>query len=468
MRRGVVITGLGPVCALGMGVDPFWDALCAGRTALGPIRSFDATALGPKLAGEVKDLNIRDLVPKHYRKATKVMARDIDLAVAAARFAALDAGLTTRGLEEVEEAKDHFRIPNERTGCHIGAGLISADPAELGKALASSLDDDDAYSLRKWGTETPVENPDEPDAANGEGPGGGMNNLPPLWLLKYLPNMLACHVTIIHGCEGPSNTIMGAEAGALQSIGESSRVIERGDADACFSGGAESRINPMGLVRMALAGRLADTPEAAMDGAEIVRPFDGSSGGVIGEAGGMLIVEGADHAASRGARVYASVSGYGSGMDTRPVTPGLAGLGDTAEDRGLTRAIKAALRDAGIGPADIDAVVPMAAGVPALDRREFGSLKAALGEHATKPMITLTPNLGNTLAGHGGLTVAAGALALFHQRLPARVNRGIRPGSVLHVNAGQTESKPAELRRVLVCAGSFGGQAAAIVLERAG
>lgn len=447
-----------------MGVDAFWDALCAGRTALGPIRSFDATALGPKLAGEVKDLNIRDLVPKHYRKASKVMARDTELAVAAARFAALDAGLTTRGLEEVDEAKGHFRIPNERTGCHIGAGLISADPAELGKALASSLDGADEFSLRKWGTEAPADH--DLDADNG--PGGGMNNLPPLWLLKYLPNMLACHVTIIHGCEGPSNTIMGAEAGALQSIGESSRVIERGDADACFSGGAESRINPMGLVRMALAGRLADTPEAAMDGAEIVRPFDGSSGGVIGEAGGMLIVEAAEHAESRNARVYATVAGYGCGMDTRPVTPGLAGLGDTTEDRGLTRAIKAALRDAGIGPADLDAIVPMAAGAPALDRREFGSLKAALGEHATRPMITLTPNLGNTLAGHGGLTVAAGALALFHQQLPARINRGSRPGSVLHVNAGQSETQPAELRRVLVCAGSFGGQAAAMVLERAG
>lgn len=459
-----------------MGAPTFWDALCAGRTALGPIRSFDASALGPKLAGEVQDLNIRDLVPKHYRKATKLMARDIDLAVAAARFAALDAGLTTRGLEEVEEAKGYFRIPNERIGCHIGAGLISADPAELGKALAYSLDESGTFSLRRWGTAEPADrdadrNADRDSDRNADtqnGPGGGMNNLPPLWLLKYLPNMLACHVTIIHGCEGPSNTIMGAEAGALQSVGESTRVIERGDAEACFSGGAESRINPMGILRMTLAGRLTDTPEAAMDGAQIVRPFDGSSGGVLGEAGGMLIVEAADHARDRDARVYAAVAGFGCGMDTRPITPGLAGLGDVAEDRGLTRAIRAALRDAGIGPADIDAIVPMAAGVPALDRREFGSLSAALGEHAAKPMITLTPNLGNTLAGHGGLTVAAGALALFHQRLPARVNRGSRPGSVLRAQAGQSESQPADLRRVLVCAGSFGGQAAAIVLQRIG
>ena len=448
MRRRVVITGLGPVCAIGTGVGPFWESLCAGTTALRPARSFDASPLGARLAGEVEGLSIRDLVPKSYRKATKVMARDIELAVAAARLAAEDAGIVTRGSDEDAAG---FRVPGERTGCHIGAGLISADPAELGRAVASSLDGDGSFSLRKWGTENA-------DA----GAAGAMNNLPPLWLLKYLPNMLACHVTIIHGCEGPSNTIMAAEAGALQSVGESSRVIERGDAEVCLSGGAESRVNPMGVMRMLLAGRIGATDPSVDDGAAVVRPYDGTSGGVLGEAGGMLIVEEAAHAASRGARVYAEVAGYGSGMDASPVTPGLPGEGDTAQDRGLTRAIRWAIRDAGITPGDIDAIAPMATGVPTLDRRELGSLRAALGDAAGRPMITVTPNAGNTLAAHGGLTAAAGAMALHTATLPARVHRGTPDGA----DAGATGPRDASLRHVLVCSGSFGGQAAALVLRR--
>lgn len=437
------------MCAVGSGVEAFWEALCAGRSGLGPIRSFDASALGPKVAGEVAGLSVRDLVPKSYRKATKLMARDIELAVAAARAAAIDAGVVTRGLEE--EGVTGHKLRGDRTGCHIGAGLISADPAELGYALARSLNERGEFSLRKWGTEG------GPDS----GAGGAMNSLPPLWLLKYLPNMLACHVTIIHGCEGPSNTIMGAEAGALQSIGESVRVIERGDADVCFTGGAESRLNPMGLVRMVLAGRLAETA-ADGDAAGLVRPFDAGSRGVLGEAGGMLVVEDAAHAAERGARVYAEIAGFGAGMDTRPVTPAMDGDGD--EDRGLARAVRWALRDAGITPDEIDAIAPMGAGMPGPDRRELGALRAALGDAAGRPMITLTPNVGNALAGHGGLTAAAAALALRDQRLPARVHAGRPEGA----DAGACDARAATLRHVLVCAGSFGGQAAALVLRRAG
>ena len=436
---------MGPICAAGTGVDSFWSALCDGRSGLGVVSTFDAGALGMALGGEVAGLNIRDLVPKGYRKATKVMARDIELAVAAAKLAVEDAGLVTRGSED--GASGHA-ITGARTGCHIGAGQISADPVELGRAVAVSMDAAGMLDTRAWGTE-------------GDDGRGAMNNLPPLWLLKYLPNMLACHVTIIHGCEGPSNTIMGAEAGALQSIGESLRVIERGDADVCITGGAESRVNPMGLARMKLAGRAGEVG-ADEDAATVVRPYDGGSRGVIGEGGGMLILEEASMAADRGARVYAKVAGFGCGMDTRPMTPGLAGVGDADEDVGLTRAIMAALRDAGIAGGDIDAVVPMAAGMPGLDRRELGSLRAALGGRDCE-MITVTPNAGNMLAGHGGLTAAAGAMALREQRLPARVNAGA--GRI--AGSGEAPARDAVLGHVLVCSGSYGGQAAALVLARA-
>lgn len=429
MDRDVVITGIGPVCAAGTGASAVWDAVCDGRSGLGVIGSFDAGALGMPIGGEVAELKIRELVPKSYRKATKVMARDIELAVAAAKMAAEDAGLVTRGSDD--GAAGHA-IDGVRTGCQIGAGQISADPVELGRAVSVSMGDDGRLDTRAWGTE-------------GDGAEGAMNNLPPLWLLKYLPNMLACHVTIIHGLEGPSNTIMGAEAGALQSIGESLRVIQRGDAEMCFTGGAESRLNPMGLARMRLAGR-AGGVGADADPAGVVKPYDDASVGVIGEGGGMLILEDSVSASSRGARVYARVSGFGCGMDTRPLTPGLEGVGDADEDVGLTRAIRAALADAGVGADAIDAVFPMAAGMPALDRRERGSLRAALGRDDVET-VALTPLAGNMLAGHGGVTASVAAMALREQRLPGGEN---------------------PLRHVLVCSGSYGGQAAALVLSRVG
>ncbi|MEX0875821.1 MAG: beta-ketoacyl synthase N-terminal-like domain-containing protein, partial [Phycisphaerales bacterium] len=299
-----VITGLGPVCAIGVGIEDFWEALLSGQTALGPIRSFDAGGFRSKLAGEVHDLSIRDFVPKSYRKATKVMARDTELAVIAARLAAADAGLLTRGSEEGEQG---HRIDHARTGCQIGAGLIAAEAEELARAVVNATDEDGGFSLEKWGTEGVGE--------------AGMNNLPPLWLLKYLPNMLACHVTIIHGLEGPSNTIMGAEASAILSIGESARVIERGNADICFTGGAESRINPLGLVRWDYAQRLAHTGEHT-DGSAISRPYDPDSlGGIMGESGGMLVIEDPDHARNRGARIYAGIEGFGAAQTPRPIFP---------------------------------------------------------------------------------------------------------------------------------------------------
>ncbi|MEM9372063.1 MAG: beta-ketoacyl synthase N-terminal-like domain-containing protein [Planctomycetota bacterium] len=444
MHRDVVVTGTGPICAAGIGVDAVWSAVCAGLSGVRALETVDGGALGMPFGGEVQGLKIRDCVPKSYRKATKVMARDIELAVAAAKLAVEDAGLVTRGSDD--GAAGHA-IDGKRTGCHIGAGQISADPVELGRAVSVSMDGAGRLDTAAWGTE-------------GAGAQGAMDNLPPLWLLKYLPNMLACHVTIIHGCEGPSNTIMGAEAGALQSIGESLRVIQRGDADVCITGGAESRVNPMGLSRMRLAGRAGELP-AGGDPAGAVRPFDGDSCGVIGEGGGMLILEASEAASLRGAGVYARVAGFGCGMDTRPMTPGMEGIGDPEHDIGLVRAIRAALADAGIDGGEVDAVAPMASGMPGLDRRELGALRAALGREDVE-MITVTPNAGNMLAGHGGVTAALAAVALRDQRLPARVHGG----TPMVEGAGACAARDASLRHVLVCSGSYGGQAAALVLSR--
>jgi 3-oxoacyl-[acyl-carrier-protein] synthase II len=444
-RRRVVITGIGTVCGLGIGASAFWEGLTAGRSALRPIKRFDPTDFRSKLAAEADQLtSARDYVPKSYRKATKVMARDIELAVAAAKLAVEDARITTRGTLP-EDSKDPTTYPSTRLGCQIGAGLIAAELDELTAAMATARDDGGRFDLRRWGA--------------AEGGGGGMNNLPPLWMLKYLPNMLACHVTIIHGAEGPSNTITATQASGHLCVGESSRVIERGAAEVCFSGGAEAPVNPLRLTRFDLSGGLAATGEE-QDGSRVIRPFDADSrGGLLGEGAGILVLEESQAAKSRGAQPYAEVAGFGSSQ---------SGLqrGSTARSftsDGLRYAMEAALADAGTTPADIDAIVPQGSGHAPTDAAEAEALRAVFGPRLPQiPFITLTPAVGDCLAGAGGLAVAAAALALRHQTLPARVHGG-RPAGV---DAGTVPARSATLRRVLVATGSVGGQNAAVVLAR--
>ncbi|MEZ6243932.1 MAG: beta-ketoacyl synthase N-terminal-like domain-containing protein [Phycisphaerales bacterium] len=450
MRRGVCITGVGTVSALGLGVEALWEGMCAPRSALKPISTFDASGFACRLGGQLDELPVRDYVPKGYRKATKVMARDSEIAVVAARLAVLDARLRTRGSEDGEEG---FEITPARTGAHIGAGLIAAETDELSRALATSLDDDGTFSLRKWGTAPEV-----------EGSGGAMNNLPPLWMLKYLPNMLACHVTIVHGAEGPSNTITCFDSSALLCLGESARVIERGAADICFSGGAESKLNYMGMLRLEMGGRLAETGDET-DGSRLVRPYDpGSAGTLIGEGGGILILEETAHARARGAKAYAEVAGFGAALSPNPVRATFDGAPEA--DEGLSDAIEAALRDAGVSPSDIDAIVPAGLGVPSLDRAEAGALRRVFADRlASIPLVTSSPNFGACHAGQGGLQAALGAVCLRRQMLPARIH-GSAPARGL--DAGACDMRDADLSHVLVCTGALGGQNAALVLRRTG
>src|ERR1043165_5771458 len=406
MDRRVVITGLGTVSGLGVGIGPLWDGLVAGRSALRPISLFDASGFRTRLGSEVSGFSgAKDFVPKGYRKAVKVMARDIELAVAAAKLAVEDAGLVTRGTLP-EGSTDAPTYPAPRMGCHIGAGLISAEVDELTMAMATArvpTEGRDTVDLRAWG--------------NAEGGAGAMNNLPPLWLLKYLPNMLACHVTIIHGAEGPSNTITCAEASGLLSIGESVRVIQRGDADLCFTGGAESPLNFVRLTRMDITGRTAPTPADATDGSAFVRPYDdAATGGLLGEGGGILIVESPETAPARKARIYAEVAGYGAAQ-SGPPRDGWTGVDEGPElDEGFRFAIENALEDAGLEPDAIDAIVPHAAGIPYYDRGEAGALRAVFGSRLGKiPLITLTPALGDCLASSGGLATAVAAKCLAEQ-----------------------------------------------------
>ncbi len=432
MSRPVGISGIGPVTAFGIGIDPLWSALLEGRTAINPIRQFDASAYGCPLAAELAQdaLKIREIVPKHYRKATKVMCRDIELAIAGAKAALDHAQLVTPGIDKDAQPT----IPPQRMGCQIGAGLICSDVNELGTALITSRRDDGSFDLDHWGRE-------------------GMQRLTPLWLLKSLPNMLACHVTIVHECRGPSNTITCWESSAALSLAESVRVIQRGAADACLSGGAESRMNVLAFHRQVQAGRLTDCsrgPERA------VLPFHPNADGtVLGEGGGLVVVEDAQHAAARGKELLAHILGTG----TTQTIDDWSGIGASAESIG--DAINQALHQSGVAPQDIDAVVPFGSGIPAVDAAERDALHATLGSHAASvPLILLTPAVGNCCSGHGSIQLAVAAQCLHTGMLPAR--RGDDP--IDGLDAGPTDARQANPKHILVLSASLGGQNTAVLL----
>jgi 3-oxoacyl-[acyl-carrier-protein] synthase II len=430
MRR-VVITGIGVISPIGIGAKAFWTNLLAKHIGVRRIASFDPSGLPSQIAGEVPAYKIGDYVPKSYRKATKVMARDIELAVIAADDAFKDAGLQSRAHTESPT------IESTRFGCNIGAGLISVDLNELTGAMHVARDGN-KLDLQRWGRD-------------------GMNQLTPLWLLKYLPNMLACHVTIIHELKGPSNTITCAEASSHLAIGEAFRTIQRGDADCAICGGAETKVVPMSLVRQILLRRVTDSHNESPESA--VRPFDANATGTaVAEGGGLLILEDLEHAKKRNAKIYAELVGFGASQDTYSVTnPDPSG-------HSYGTAVSKALRDAKVDAADIDLLIPHGLGIPTHDRAELAGLKNAFNSRlGDVPLAPIKAQTGNIAAG-SGVDAAAAVLSLHHGRIPAAINsRKIIDGMKLNVSA---EVRDAQVNVAVSSVYSLGGQNAALVFKR--
>ncbi len=446
MSRRVVITGLGPISGIGLGIEPTWQALLEGKSAVARITAFDPSGFPNRIAAEIKDLKISSFVPKSYRKNVKVMARDIEFAVAAADLAARDAKLVTKGtLGDAPPAGATLTYKPDRVGAHIGAGLIAAELDELTDALATSLDEDKNFDIHKWGQE-------------------GMGHLTPLWMLKYLPNMLSSHVTIIHDAQGPSNTITCDGASSDLSIGESLRVIQRGNADASFSGGTESKLNPMAYLRQTyrdiLVAGFEDAPTTA------VQPFGkNATGTVLGEGGGMVILEALDTFEARkekdSAKAYAEVVGFGA---SQSVFPGAQSAKPEPSGRGLSVAIKTALRDAGITPAQVSVIVPAALGHAASDASELAALKLVFGDNlANIPLIITKPAYGLAGAGAGSLDTCVLAKALLEQKLPPTPNfSDTHPG----LAPARAQATGAKLEYGLTYNTSANGQNAAIILKK--
>jgi 3-oxoacyl-[acyl-carrier-protein] synthase II len=429
----VAITGLGVVTPAGIGIEELWKGLLEGRSGLRTIAGFDASAFPCSVGGELVDFSARNYMPRDYRKAIKVMARDIQIAVAAADMAFRDSGIITKGIDPA-----HTNIDSSRLACNIGAGLLCSDLNELGTAVSTAVVNG-KFDMKAWGTT-------------------GMGNLTPLWLLKYLPNMLSCHVTIIHQCKGPSNTITCSDASGHLAVGEATRLIARGGADAAVAGGAESKLNPMGLLREQLLGRLNTQSNA--DPARACRPFDVShAGAVIGEGGGLVILENLERAVARKAAIHAEVVGAGAACDP-------AGYEVTIPNAGrLDLAVRKAMADAGIQPADVDLIVAHGTGVPAEDELEARAWQEVMGADLARiPAVSLTGATGSMAAGGGGVAIAVGAKALREQTVPPTVNwEKSFAGCGLNL---APEARKQAIRHVVIGAFSIGGQSGACVLRR--
>ena len=431
---GVVITGLGAISPLGLTAGDMWAGLAAGRCGIKRIDAFDPAGFSCKLAGQVPDYRIQSFVPKTYRKAVKLMSRDIELAIMAADEAVRNSGLITKAIDP-----ENVNIDPQRAAINLGAGLISCDLVELAPAVAASITDG-AFDIRKWGKD-------------------GLQLVTPLWLLKYLPNMLACHIGIIHDIQGPSNTITCAEASAHLAISEAAQIIARGGADYALTGGAEAKVNPVVFIRQCLLKRAIsgdnDHPAAAC------RPFDADAkGAVFGEAAGMVILENAENAEKRGAKIYAEVAGIGQSTNINPAYEHLE-----PDGKGIQIAIEKALADAQIQPEDLDLIIPHGTAIPADDAAEAKAIQAALGETAAKiPAWPTKSMLSNTGAASGALDVIAAVCAMNDGKIPAAKNCDRKaPGCNLNIVKQQQQTN---IRYALCCSYTYGGQTTALILKR--
>jgi len=280
-----------------------------------------------------------------------------------------------------------------------------------------------------------------------------------LWLLKYLPNMLACHVGIIHDIQGPSNTITCAEASAHLAIAEAAQVIGRGASDIALAGGAEAKVNPIVMIRQCLLKRA--TSENNDDPASACRPFDANArGSVFGEAAGVVILESLENAERRNARIYAEIVGIGQSNNINPTYERVE-----PDGQGIRIAVGKAIADAEIEPADLDLIIPHGTGISSDDLAEARAIQAALGDAVAEVPVWPTKSmLSNTGAASGAIDMIASVCAMKEGKIPAAINCDRRADGCNLSIADQT--RETNVRYALSCSYTYGGQTAALVLKQ--
>lgn len=419
----VVVTGVGVVSPIGIGHDNLWDSLTNNRSGIDYLSSFNTDELPSPFAAEVKDFKAADLV--RDRKFLKVMSRDMQLGVASANLAMRDSSLNNGDI-------DPYRL-----GVVYGAGRMTTHPVELAAAVEASRDDDSEFSMTRWGE-------------------GGMGRIAPLWLLRQLPNMPACHISIDHDARGPNNTITSRDASALLALSEAVRAIEAGRADAMIVGACSSNIHPVDIAKF---HRFEGLSRRNDDPARACRPFDFErDGAVVGEGAATFVVESYEHAKRRGADIYAEVLGVGAGSDGTGYSNESAGLG-------LVRAIEASIKRAGIRPEELGHINAQGKSTQADDIVESRAYHRALGDCVLRvPVTAMKSFVGHFDAGAGAVELAGTLLSLKHGQVPATLNYEI-PDPRCRLNIVQEGPQNLKTRTALTVNRTAMGQSAAAVLR---
>jgi 3-oxoacyl-[acyl-carrier-protein] synthase II len=368
-RRRVVVTGLGCISPVGNTVEAAWSQLLAGQSGIDLITKFDASAFSCKIAGEVKNFALESYIGS---KEARTMDTFIHYGIAAAVQAVHDAGLPTG--ESLSE-EDAVRI-----GCVIGSGIGGLPMIEE--------------------THTELVN-------------RGPRRITPFFVPASIINMISGHVSMRFGFKGPNIAIVTACTTGLHCIGEAGRMIEYGDADVIVAGGSEATMSPLGIGGFAAMRALStrnDDPKTAS------RPWDKDRDGfVLGEGAGVMVLEEYEHAKARGAKIYAELAGFGMSADAGHMT--------APNMDGPRRAMVGALRNAGLNADQVDYLNAHGTSTPLGDVNETNAIKAALGDHAKKTVVSSTKSMtGHLLGGAGGIESVFTVLALHHQKVPPTIN----------------------------------------------
>ena len=368
-RRRVVVTGLGCITPVGNTVEEAWANILAGQSGIDLITKFDTSDFSCKIAGEVKGF---DLGSYMSAKEARTMDSFIHFGVAAAAQAVADAGLPTG-----EALDEEFAT---RIGCVIGSGIGGLPLIENTHA---------EYVSR------------------------GARRITPFFVPASIINMVAGQVSMRFGFKGPNLSVVTACTTGLHCIGEAGRLIEYGDADVVVAGGTEATVSPLGVGGFAAMRALStrnDDPKNAS------RPWDKDRDGfVLGEGAGVMVLEEYEHAKARGAKIYAELSGFGMSADAGHMT--------APSMDGPRRAMLSALRNAGVNVDQVDYLNAHGTSTPLGDLNETNAIKAALGDHAYKTVISSTKSMtGHLLGGAGGIESIFTVLALYNQKVPPTIN----------------------------------------------
>ena len=409
-KRRVVVTGVGLVTALGTGTEETWKGLCEGRSGVSAITRFDTNQFSTRIAAEVKNF---DPLRWFEKKDVKKMGRFIQFALAATEFAVGQSGFKV----DPEQA--------ERTGVYIGSGIGGFGVIEREHKVL----------LEK-----------------------GPSRISPFFIAATIVNLASGYVSIRTGAKGPNSATATACTTSAHSIGDSFRLIQRGDADAMICGGTEACITPMGIGGFAAMRALSQRNNEPMRAS---RPWDKERDGfVVGEGAGILVLEELECARRRGAPIIAEVVGYGMSGDAYHITT-------PSEDAdGAFRVMRNALRDAKMEPSQIDYVNAHGTSTEIGDKTETLGLKRAFGEHAYKLAVSSTKSMtGHLLGGAGGMEAGITALAIRDQIAPPTINYEF-PDRDCDLDYVPNQARPMRIDYALSNSFGFGGTNGCLIFKR--